>query len=118
MAYNKKCSELEMFKAEDWPMRRSNAAKPQNETVDAAEASADLPKSDETKAKEDTDNKIRENRSRKMLASSGTTPDWIKERFPVPFDVTVSHVIHNSTTLPHFQMRFHNNESCDGKHQT
>ena len=82
----------------------------------AGTASDRVTASHETAPKDENESKSRENRSRKLLATSGITPDWLKERFPVPFDVTVSHVVHRSTILPHFQMRFHNNESCDGKH--
>ena len=54
-------------------------------------------------------------RSRKMLASSATTPQWLREKFETPPDVIVSHVVHKTGTLPHFQMRFQGGDTYEGK---
>ena len=84
-------------------------------SADTAEAEPNARGSTAARSTNEEDAIKRENRSRKLLASTGVTPEWLRNRFPVPSDVTVSHVVHRSSTLPHFQMRFHNNEACDGK---
>ena len=55
-------------------------------------------------------------RSRKMLSSSATTPDWLKRLFPMPADeIILSHIIHKTSVLPHFQVRMVAGDVFDGK---
>ena len=63
-----------------------------------------------------TDPAVHEAKSRKMLSSSTTTPDWLKAMFPMPADeIILSHVIHKTSMLPHFQVRMVAGDVFDGK---
>ena len=60
---------------------------------------------------------VPDTRSRRMLSSSATTPDWLKILFPMPAEeIILSHIIHKTSMLPHFQVRMVAGDVFDGKY--
>ena len=43
--------------------------------------------------------------SRHALSSCNPVPQWLQERFAMPSDCTIIHMVHTSKMLPHFQVR-------------
>ena len=55
-------------------------------------------------------------KSRKMLSSTSTTPQWLLDMFNLPMDqIVFSHVQHRGGILPHFQVRMLQGDSFDNK---
>ena len=55
-------------------------------------------------------------RSRKMISSCTSIEPWLLERFPLDSkEVVITHVVHRTTMLPHFQIRLTSGASHDGK---
>ena len=102
---------------DEWRIQRGDPQHVPNEEVRLEDPAPppELEEDEESKAAKQEELRKKEARSRKMLATSATTPEWLKEKFPVPNDVICSHVLHKTGTLPHFQMRFQNGQSFDGK---
>ena len=46
-----------------------------------------------------------ERESRKSISNAVAIPQFLKDKFPMPSDVVVTHVQHRTKTLPHFQAR-------------
>ena len=55
-------------------------------------------------------------RSRRLLSSAQTTPQWLLDKFPLGQDTVLIHLQHKDHVLPHFQVRFSNGTKHDGKH--
>ena len=55
-------------------------------------------------------------KSRKMLSSTSTTPQWLLDMFNLPMDeIVFSHVQHRGGILPHFQVRMLKGDTFDNK---
>ena len=53
--------------------------------------------------------------SRRLLAATTSTPDWLLSMFPLGNDITLVHVQHRNSQLPHFQARFTDGSKHAGK---
>ena len=53
--------------------------------------------------------------SRRALSSCTSVPGWLQERYPMPEETTVVHVVHTSKMLPHFQVRLGSGRTFQGK---
>eukprot|EP00439_Symbiodinium_sp_Y106_P055968 s607_g7.t2 len=57
--------------------------------------------------------KIRE--SRKAMSSCNPVPDWLQSRYHMPDDCIVTHLVHTTKMLPHFQVRLGSGKTYEGK---
>ena len=57
--------------------------------------------------------KIRE--SRKAMSSCNPVPDWLQSRSHMPDDCIVTHLVHTTKMLPHFQVRLGSGKTYEGK---
>ena len=99
----------------DWKVQRQ---KPANEHGDAAHAEDDAKKAPEEHAmveKTEAQTQQAQSQSKKLLASTASTPAWLRELFPMGSDVILMHIEHRNQNLPHFQARFSNNLKHAGK---
>ena len=53
--------------------------------------------------------------SRKLVSTTETIPDFLTAKFPMPDDIKMVHIIHKTTTLPHFQAKLPSGLSFEGK---
>ena len=53
--------------------------------------------------------------SRHALSSCSPVPQWLQERFAMPAECTIVHVVHTSKMLPHFQVRLGSGQVFQGK---
>lgn len=49
------------------------------------------------------------------MSSCNPVPEWLQERHPMPDDVIVTHLVHTSKMLPHFQVRLGSGKLFQGK---
>ena len=105
-------SKLLMSQDEEWHVQRVVEPQEQEET----QAIVEPPGAVVPECEPDTQNaKDVQARSRKLISSATTTPEWLLKLFPLGEDVTMVHIQHKSNVLPHFQARFVNGTKHAGK---
>ena len=80
-----------------------------NEGVDAPQAA----RLEEANEADPDAERVRE--TRRLLSSCSSIPAWLKERYTIPADCTVVHVVHKNHVLPHFQIRLASGKIFEGK---
>ena len=94
-------------------LEQDDEEKKENNNAGPMDAKNDADKKEEAEAGLENAKTIK---SRKMLSSCTAVEPWLLERFPLDFkDVVISHVVHKSSMLPHFQIRLTSGGSHDGK---
>ena len=53
--------------------------------------------------------------SRRLLSTSTSIPEEIKQKYTMRSDIVISHVVHKNNTLPHIQARLPAGEKFEGK---
>ena len=53
--------------------------------------------------------------SRRLLSETTTIPQYLKDRYPMPSEVQPLHVVHKTTTLPHYQVKLTGGQLYEGK---
>ena len=104
------------LQAEEWKVQQGVAEKDEKDEKDSKDEKPETGM-EETQQQGSNEEKERQKaKSRRLLSTSATVPDWLKELFPLPTnEVILSHVQHRSSTLPHFQIRLASGQTHDGK---
>ena len=89
----------------------------QGERTSAPNGETQKPDEEKKKCENQGDDDARQSaKSRRLLSSATSIPDWVFDVFQIPKDeIVLSHVRHKGGVLPHIQVRMLAGDSYEGK---